>query len=62
MNTVATSTGPWAEAVVERARAGARVRVLLDAWDAHQIERSLLTQMDEAGVHIAWFPQRARVA
>ena len=40
----------FAEVLAERARAGARVRVFLDAWDAHQIERSLLTQMDEAGV------------
>ncbi|MGE5226392.1 MAG: phospholipase D-like domain-containing protein [Planctomycetaceae bacterium] len=50
----------FAEALAERARAGVRVRVLLDAWGAHPIERSLLTMMDEAGVHIRWFRPLAR--
>jgi cardiolipin synthase A/B len=45
----------FAEALTERAGAGVRVRVLLDAWGAHPIERSLLTEMQAAGVHVAWF-------
>jgi cardiolipin synthase A/B len=50
----------FAEALSERARAGVRVRVLLDAWGAHPIERSLLTMMEEAGVQIRWFRPLAR--
>jgi cardiolipin synthase len=50
----------FAEALAERARAGVRVRVLLDAWGAHPIERSLTTMMDEAGVQIRWFRPLAR--
>ncbi|HEU4355901.1 MAG TPA: phospholipase D-like domain-containing protein [Actinomycetota bacterium] len=45
----------FAEALAERARAGARVRVLLDGWGCRSIERSLLTLMDDAGVQIRWF-------
>jgi cardiolipin synthase A/B len=45
----------FAEELAERARAGVRVRLLLDAWGAQSIDRSLTTMMDEAGVHIRWF-------
>jgi cardiolipin synthase len=51
----------FAEALGERARAGVRVRVLLDSWGARPIERSLLTQMDAAGVQIHWFRTFARM-
>jgi cardiolipin synthase len=51
----------FAEALIERAGAGVRVRVLLDAWGAHPIERSLLTEMQAAGVHVAWFRPLVRM-
>jgi cardiolipin synthase len=50
----------FAEALSERARQGVRVRVLLDGWGAHPIEKDLLTMMDEAGVHVRWFRPLAR--
>ncbi len=50
----------FAEALADRARAGVRVRVLLDAWGAHSIERSLLALMEGAGVQIRWFRPLAR--
>ncbi|MFH8800838.1 phosphatidylserine/phosphatidylglycerophosphate/cardiolipin synthase family protein [Streptomyces sp. NPDC017936] len=45
----------FAAALAERARAGVRVRLLLDGFGAKQIERDLLALMDEAGVQVAWF-------
>jgi cardiolipin synthase len=51
----------FAEALADRARAGARVRVLLDGWGCHSIEHSLLTLMDEAGVRIRWFRPLTRL-
>ncbi|MFJ8584672.1 phosphatidylserine/phosphatidylglycerophosphate/cardiolipin synthase family protein [Streptomyces sp. NPDC093595] len=45
----------FAAALAERARAGVRVRLLLDGFGARQIENDLLDTMDEAGVQIAWF-------
>ena len=51
----------FAEALAARARAGVRVRVLLDARGSLPVDRSLLTQMDEAGVHIRWFRPLARM-
>jgi len=45
----------FARALAARARAGVRVRVLLDAWGAHPIERSLVDLMGEAGVSLQWF-------
>jgi cardiolipin synthase len=50
----------FADALSERARAGVRVRVLLDAWGAKPIDKSLIRMMDEAGVHIRWFRPLAR--
>lgn len=48
--------GTWfAEQLSERARAGVRVRVLLDAWGAHPIDRTLIDLMDDAGVQVHWF-------
>jgi cardiolipin synthase A/B len=37
------------------------VRLLLDAWGAQAIDRSLTTMMDEAGVHIRWFRPLSRM-
>ena len=51
----------FAEALCDRARAGVRTRVLLDAWGAHSIEKPLLTQMEESGVLIRWFRPLARI-
>ena len=54
--------GRWfGEALAERARAGVRVRVLLDSWGAHTIERSLVALLEEAGGAVRWFRPLGRV-
>lgn len=45
----------FAAALAERARAGVRVRLLLDGFGAKEIEPDLLDEMDAAGVQVAWF-------
>ncbi|MEU9800935.1 phospholipase D-like domain-containing protein [Streptomyces sp. NPDC051000] len=45
----------FAVALAERARAGVRVRLLLDGFGSRLIERELLDSMEEAGVKVAWF-------
>ncbi|MGY0020420.1 phospholipase D-like domain-containing protein [Streptomyces sp. cg35] len=45
----------FAEALAERARAGVRVRLLLDAFGSRTIEQDLLDLMEREGVDIAWF-------
>ncbi|MEU5366705.1 phospholipase D-like domain-containing protein [Streptomyces sp. NPDC005925] len=45
----------FAAALADRARAGVRVRLLLDGIGAKEIERDLLDVMDAAGVQVAWF-------
>ena len=45
----------FAEHLSARARAGVRVRVLLDAFGCKPFDRALVTMMDEAGVRIRWF-------
>lgn len=45
----------FAEALCERARAGVRVRILLDAIGAAKINRELINEMDDAGCHTEWF-------
>jgi cardiolipin synthase len=45
----------FAQRLGDRARAGVRVRVLLDAWGAQPIERALVSQMEDAGACIHWF-------
>ncbi len=44
-----------AEALCLRAKAGVRVRVLLDAWGARTIEDRLINDMKNAGVRLRWF-------
>ena len=44
-----------AEALCERARAGVEVNVLLDAVGSAKMDRRLIREMDEAGVHFAYF-------
>ena len=45
----------FAEALSERARSDVRVRVLLDAWGAHSLDRDLIEMMEKAGVRVRWF-------
>ena len=45
----------FAVALADRARAGVRVRLLLDGFGAKEIEGRLLELMSSAGVEIAWF-------
>ncbi|MEW9514044.1 phospholipase D-like domain-containing protein [Streptomyces bacillaris] len=45
----------FAEALAERARAGVRVRVMLDGFGSRLIEKDQLAMMDGAGVTVAWF-------
>ncbi|MEU1707730.1 phospholipase D-like domain-containing protein [Streptomyces sp. NPDC005706] len=52
----------FANALAERARAGLRVRLLLDGFGAKEIEPSLLDAMDEAGVQVAWFRKPVRLS
>ena len=50
-----------AEALGRRARAGVRVRVLLDAWGSRPIESHLIDEMIQAGVQLRWFRPLSRV-
>jgi cardiolipin synthase len=45
----------FAHALADRAKAGARVRVLLDAFGARPIDQSMVEMMEHAGVTIRWF-------
>ena len=45
----------FADAMSERARAGVRVRLLIDALGGRLIEKTLVNAMDDAGVHVEWF-------
>ncbi|MFH9369684.1 phosphatidylserine/phosphatidylglycerophosphate/cardiolipin synthase family protein [Streptomyces anulatus] len=45
----------FAEALAERARAGIRVRLMLDGFGSRLIEKDQLALMDEAGVTVTWF-------
>ncbi|WP_217168190.1 phosphatidylserine/phosphatidylglycerophosphate/cardiolipin synthase family protein [Streptomyces sp. AC512_CC834] len=45
----------FAEALAERARAGVRVRLLLDGFGSRLIEGEQLRTMERAGVQVAWF-------
>lgn len=45
----------FAEALAERARAGVRVRLLLDGFGSRLIETAQLETMEHAGVQVAWF-------
>ena len=39
----------------DRARAGVRVRVLLDAWGAHTMDKDVLSDLSDAGAQVHWF-------
>jgi cardiolipin synthase len=45
----------FAEALAERARAGVRVRVMLDAVGGRLIDTGLIQHMTECGVDVEWF-------
>lgn len=45
----------FADTMSERAQAGVRVRLLIDALGGRLIEKHLVDQMDRAGVHVEWF-------
>ncbi|WP_067481369.1 phospholipase D-like domain-containing protein [Actinomadura hibisca] len=45
----------FASALADRARAGVRVRLLLDGFGSRPIDSECLTMMSDAGVHVAWF-------
>jgi cardiolipin synthase len=45
----------FAHALAERARAGLRVRLLLDGFGSRLIETDQLEAMERAGVQVAWF-------
>jgi cardiolipin synthase A/B len=51
----------FAHALAERAERGVRVRVLLDSWGAHTIERSLIALLERAGVVVRWFRPLGRL-
>ncbi|MFJ4849561.1 MULTISPECIES: phosphatidylserine/phosphatidylglycerophosphate/cardiolipin synthase family protein [unclassified Streptomyces] len=52
----------FAAALADRARAGVRVRLLLDGFGAKEIEQELLDDMDAAGVQVAWFRKPAWIS
>ncbi|MFJ8668757.1 phosphatidylserine/phosphatidylglycerophosphate/cardiolipin synthase family protein [Streptomyces sp. NPDC093600] len=45
----------FARALAERARAGVRVRLLLDGFGSRLIEKEQLVAMEQAGVQVSWF-------
>ena len=45
----------FAHALAERARAGVRVRLLLDAIGARHLDKPLVQEMQDAGVRVEWF-------
>jgi cardiolipin synthase len=50
----------FADALCNRARAGLRVRVLIDALGGRQIEDGLIDAMEAAGVDVHWFRKPLR--
>ncbi|HVL93493.1 MAG TPA: hypothetical protein VM264_09120, partial [Acidimicrobiales bacterium] len=51
----------FAEALCERAKAGVRVRALLDAVGAYTMDRELLTRLRQSGAQVEWFRPLARL-
>ena len=52
----------FAHALAERAEAGVRVRVLIDAIGGRLIDRELIDRMTVSGVHVQWFRRPFSVA
>jgi cardiolipin synthase A/B len=51
----------FAAALADRARAGVRVRVLLDSWGARTIDHDLTAMMEDAGARIRWYRPLTRL-
>lgn len=45
----------FANALSARAKAGVRVRVVLDALGAHPMDKALISEMEDSGVLVRWF-------
>jgi cardiolipin synthase len=45
----------FAKALSARAKAGVRVRVVLDALGAHPMDKALISEMEDSGVLVRWF-------
>ena len=45
----------FTDALVDRARAGVRVRVLLDAYGTRHLDRALIGRLSDAGAMVEWF-------
>jgi cardiolipin synthase len=45
----------FADALSARAKAGVRVRVVLDALGAHPMDKALIAKMEDSGVLVRWF-------
>ncbi|KAF2780447.1 phospholipase D-like domain-containing protein [Streptomyces coelicoflavus] len=52
----------FAQALAERARAGLRVRLLLDGFGSRLIETEQLRAMESAGVQVSWFRKPLRLS
>ncbi|MFJ3883775.1 phospholipase D-like domain-containing protein [Streptomyces rubrogriseus] len=52
----------FAQALAERARAGLRVRLLLDGFGSRLIEAEQLQAMERAGVQVSWFRKPLRLS
>ena len=50
----------FGHALAERARAGVRVRILLDSFGAHSMPKDVLAELEQAGAQIAWFRPAVR--
>lgn len=50
----------FGQCLAERARAGVRVRVLLDAFGAHSMPADVLALLHDAGAEVQWFRPKAR--
>jgi cardiolipin synthase len=47
----------FAEALMERARAGVEVNVLVDGWGSAKMDRALVERLEEAEATFVWFRQ-----
>lgn len=50
----------FGNALAERARAGVRVRVLLDSFGAHSMPEAVIEQLESAGAQVQWFRPAVR--
>lgn len=48
-------TQRFTEAFIERARAGVRVRMVLDGWGSAKLDRATVDRLEEAGVRVAFY-------